>query len=108
MTTPATGERILNFDRHAAWHSRVNGPRPNYQRRAGLRAALITFGDVFQLGPHVNDAPEDGRTAEGTRAITNFESTSCLNSHPQSSSKIHSMLSHTKLTKKNLRQHIYE
>ncbi|CAB0008784.1 unnamed protein product, partial [Nesidiocoris tenuis] len=64
MTTPATGERILNFDRHAAWHSRVNGPRPNCQRRAGLRAALITFGEMFHLGPHVNDAPEDGRTAE--------------------------------------------
>ncbi|CAA9998557.1 unnamed protein product, partial [Nesidiocoris tenuis] len=74
MTTPATGERILNFDRHAAWHSRVNGPRPNcQQRRAGLRAALIAFGEVFQLRPHENDAPEDGRTAEGTRAITNFE-----------------------------------
>ncbi|CAB0003986.1 unnamed protein product [Nesidiocoris tenuis] len=88
MTTPATGECLLKFDRHAASHSCVYGPRPNCQRRAGLRAALITFGKVFQLGLPANDAPEDGRTAEGTRAIISFESTSCLNSHPQSSSNI--------------------
>ncbi|CAB0005154.1 unnamed protein product [Nesidiocoris tenuis] len=74
MTTPATGERLLKFDRHGTRHSRVHGPRPNCQRRAGLRAALITFGKVFQLGLPANDAPEDGRTAEGTRAIISFES----------------------------------
>ncbi|CAB0018711.1 unnamed protein product [Nesidiocoris tenuis] len=61
MTTPATGERLLKFDRHAARHSRVYGPRPTCQRRDGLRATLITFGKVFQLGPPANDAPEDGR-----------------------------------------------
>ncbi|CAB0010037.1 unnamed protein product [Nesidiocoris tenuis] len=72
MTTPM-GERLLKFHRHAARHSRVYGPRPNCQRRAGLRAALITFGKVFQLGLPAHDAPEDGRTAEGTRAIINFE-----------------------------------
>ncbi|CAB0012799.1 unnamed protein product, partial [Nesidiocoris tenuis] len=75
MTTPM-GERLLKFDRHAARHSRVYGPRPNCQRRAGLRAALITFGKAFQFGLPAHDAPEDGQTAEGTRAIINIESCS--------------------------------
>ncbi|CAB0009284.1 unnamed protein product [Nesidiocoris tenuis] len=86
MTTPATGDLLLRFDRHAARHSRVYGPRPTSQRRDGLRATLITFGKVFQLGPPANEAPEDGRMAEGARAIIPLESTSCLNSHPHPSS----------------------
>ncbi|CAB0004081.1 unnamed protein product, partial [Nesidiocoris tenuis] len=71
--TPATGYLLLQFDRHAARHSRVHGPRPTSQRRDGLRATLIAFGKVFQLGPPANDAPEDGRMAEGARAIIPFE-----------------------------------
>ncbi|CAB0011940.1 unnamed protein product, partial [Nesidiocoris tenuis] len=73
MTTPATGERLYQFDRHAARHDRVPGLKPNCRRRAGLRAALIAFKNGFQLGLP-NDAPDDGRTAEGTRANKPFES----------------------------------
>ncbi|CAB0002861.1 unnamed protein product, partial [Nesidiocoris tenuis] len=64
MTTPATGERLYLFDRHAAEHEGVpTWPDVKCRRRAGLRAALIAFENAFYLAPK-NDAPDDGRTAE--------------------------------------------
>ncbi|CAA9993407.1 unnamed protein product [Nesidiocoris tenuis] len=65
MTTPAKGERFSFIDRHASRHDRVHGPTPLSHRRAGLSAALIPFKTEFVLGSTKNDAPDDGRTAEG-------------------------------------------